>query len=206
MAEDIFVIDTNTEEGSSTGGNYILINSEEDFIQENLFVKELVLSEDNRWYQITCEKDGKEVSTQRQYFPDPATAKDDASYKKAVSIKQALLTNFMRRFAGEQAVVKATSWPELVNRINMMCSPKYKLVPLRVKLELVEGRGQYEGKFFTNISTFAPFENMTVPRKQTKLFIGKVDKEKLAQKLAEDAVQADEDTGASVDPSIEATF
>jgi len=204
MTEDIFVIDSNTEEGSSSPAKYVLIDKEEDFIQENVFAKEIV--KDPRWFQIVCEKDGLELSTQRQYFPDPATAQSNDTYKKSVSIKQGLLTNFLRKFLGDDAVVKATSCTELVEQIDAMCKPKYSTTPLRVKLELVEGRGDYAGKFFTNISTFAPFENMDTPKAKSKLFVSKVDKEKLAQKLAEDSVTPDSDTGASVDPNIEATF
>lgn len=204
MTEDIFVIDGNTEEGSTSPSKYILIDKEEDFIQDNLFIREIVKGDG--WFQIVAEKDGLEVSTQRQYYPDPQRSQSPDTYKKSVSIKQGLLTNLLRRFEGDNAVVKATSWDELVTVIDNKCKPKYKTTPLRGKLELVEGRGDYAGRFFTNISTFAPFENMSIPREKSKLFISKVDKEKLTQKLAEDSVSPDSDTGASVDSGIEATF
>jgi len=202
MVDDIFVIDGSTEE-STSNNKYILIDSEADFIQENVFVKELVLSDDGKWFQIICEKDGLEVSTQRQYFPDPAK-KDEPTYPKVVSIKKGLLTNFLRRFAGENANVKATSWVEFVQRVDMMCKPRYKTTPLRVKLELVEGRNDYAGKYYTNISTFAPFENMTTAK--SKLFVGKKDKQLLEFKLNEDRVAPDSDTSIGTDSEIAATF
>lgn len=204
MTEDIFVIDGTTEEGSSTPNKYILIDKEEDFIQDNLFVKEIV--KDSNWFQIVAEKDGLEVSTQRQYFPDPERAQSPETYKKSVAIKQGLLTNLLRRYAGETASVRAASWTELVERIENACKPKFKTTPLRAKLELVEGRGDYAGKYFTNISTFAPFENMTTPKAKSKLYVSKTDKQNLANKLSEDMVTPDTDSGASIDSDVEATF
>ena len=166
---DFFKVDANTEETSSNTSNYVLVNSEEDFIQENVFAKEVVLSEDGRFYQIICTKDGKEMTTQRQYFPDRAKVESgqqtEEKFLKASEIKKGLLVNFLRKFLGKEAVIDATGWQDFVNKVQARCSPKYATTPLRVKLELVESNS--DGKIYTNIATFGPFELMSEPKKLT---------------------------------------
>ncbi len=195
MSENIFNIDQNVEEAAPS--KYVLIEKEGDYIQDNVYIKSLEIGEDNRFYIITAVKGGQEMQTQRQYFPDRSTAQNDETYKKAISIKQGLLANFLRKFKGEDATVQAASWTELVRKIDEECKSLYATTPLRVKLELVENKGKY----YSNISTFAPFERMEVPLSESRHKITARDKQMLRNKLSEDMIVPDSDSETPKDDS-----
>lgn len=196
MSENLFSISSQTEE--TTAGKYITVEKEADFIQENVLIKSLELGDDNRFFVITAQKNGQEVQTQRQYFPDRSTSQNEDTYNKAFQIKQGLLANFMRKFLGEDANIEAAGWTDLVKKIQEACKPKYAETPLRVKLELVENKGKY----YTNISTFGPFELMTVPASESTLKITAKDRQMLKSKLMEDGVIPDTDKETKKDDDI----
>ncbi len=196
MSENLFSITNDTEE--TVGLNYITVDKEEDFVQDNLLVKSLELSEDGRFFIITAEKNGKTIQTQRQYFPDRSTAQNDESFKKAFSIKQGLLAHFLRRFKGEDAVIDAEGWQDLVKKIDAACKPLYATIPLRTKLELVENKGKY----YSNISTFGPFEHMSIPRSESVLKITGKDRVMLKNKLREESIVPDKDVDTKKDDDI----
>ncbi len=191
--ENLFSITNNTEE--TAGLNYITIEKEEDFVQENVLIKSLELSEDGRFFIINAEKNGRNLQTQRQYFPDRETSQNEDTYKKAFSIKQGLLANFLRKFKGEDAVVDAQGWHDLVKKIDAACKPAYATTPLRVKLELVESKGKY----FSNIATFGPFELMTIPASESSLKITGKDRQMLRNKLREESIVPDKDSETKKD-------
>lgn len=196
MSENMFSINSQVEE--TAPGKYIIVEKEEDFVQEGVLIKSLELGEDNRFYIITAVKNGQEMQTQRQYFPDRASSQSDESYKKAFSIKQGLLANFMRKFLGEDANIDASGWTDLVKKIDAACKPHYPNVPLRVKMELVENKGKY----YTNISTFGPFELMTVPVSESTLKITSKDRQMLKNKMVEERVVPDADKDTKKDDDI----
>ena len=189
MSEDMFKINSDVEEGAPS--KYILIDKEEDFIQEGVFIKSLELGEDNRYYTIIAEKNGQEIQTQRQYFPEKERSASEESYKKAFSIKLGLLANFTRKFLGEDAEIQASGWVELVKKTQEACKDLYMTTPLRVKLEIVENKGKY----YSNISTFGPFELMSVPKSESKLQVTPKDRQMLKAKLMDESVVPDKDPG-----------
>jgi|GEM_PF-5473595 len=189
--ENMFKIDSTTEE--STPSRFVLIDKEEDFIQDNVYIKSLELDpKEQRYFQINAEKNGQQMQTQRQYFPDIKTSQSEETFKKAVSIKKGLLTSLLRKFKGEDTEINARGWVDLVNKIEEACKPAYSTTPLRVKLELAEK----DGKYYTNISTFAPFESMTVPRSESTLKVTAKDKQMLRNKIQEEKVTPDSDIPA----------
>lgn len=196
MSENMFSINSKVEETAPS--RYVTVEKEEDFIQENVLIKSLELSDDGRFYIITAHKNGQEMQTQRQYFPDRASSQSDESYKKAFSIKQGLLANFMRKFLGEDANIEAAGWIDLVKKIEAACKPHYATTPLRVKLELVENKGKY----YSNITTFGPFELMTVPLSESNHKITAKDRQMLKNKTAEESLVPDTDKDKPKDDNI----
>jgi len=196
MSEDMFKIDSGVKETAPS--KYVTVEKEEDFVQENVYIKSLELSDDGRYYSITAEKNGQDMQTQRQYFPDRASSQSDDTYQKAVSIKRGLLANFMRKFLGEDAVIAASGWAEFVKKIDEACKPHYKTTPLRAKMELVENKGKY----YTNISTFGPFELMTVPASESTLKITAKDRQMLRNKLKEESIVPDTDSNSGKDDDV----
>lgn len=196
MEKNMFSINNQVEETAPS--RYVTVEKEEDFIQEGVHIKSLELDDDGRFYIITAEKNGQEMQTQRQYFPDRATAQSDTTYQKAFTIKQGLLANFMRKFLGEDANIDASGWIDLVKKIDTSCKPHYASVPLRVKLELVENKGKY----YSNISTFGPFELMSIPLSESKLKITAKDRQMLKNKLAEESLVPDADKETKKDDNI----
>jgi len=191
MSENIFRIDSTTEE--ATPSKFVLVDKEEDFIQDNVYIKSVDIDPEGRYFQIQAEKNGQQLQTQRQYFPERERSQSDETFKKAVSIKRGLLTSLLRKFHSEDPVIEATGWVDMVQKVDNLCKDKYATTPLRVKLELVENKGKY----YTNISTFAPFENMTVPRSETELKVTAKDRQMLANKSTEEKVTPDSDTPAA---------
>lgn len=190
--ENIFNIDPNVKE--STPSKFVLIEKEDDFVQDNVYIKSLELDpEENRYFQVTAERNGQQMQTQRQYFPDKSSARNEETFKKASQIKRGLLANILRKFKGEDAAVQADNWVDMVRKIDEACKPHYSSTPLRVKLELVEN----QGKFYSNISTFSPFENMSVPSNQSKLRVTAKDKQMLRNKLEEEKVKPDSDSSSN---------
>ncbi len=196
MSNNLFSITNTTEE--TVGLNYITVEKEEDFVQDNLIIKSLELSEDGRYFVINGEKNGKTVQTQRQYFPERETAQNEETYKKAFSIKQGLLAHFLRKFKGEDAVVDAEGWQDLVRKIDAACKSLYPTTLLRTKLELVENKGKY----YSNISTFGPFESTTVPRSESALKLTGKDRQMLRNKLREESIVPDKDADIKKDDDI----
>lgn len=193
----------------SVGGNYYQITREEDFIVENVHVKELKYDSVNGsdYFEIIVStKDGRELRSGYQFIPDKGKSKSEEAYNKAMSLRQGLLTNLLRRYKGEQAVLEAASWKEAVDKVNAACSPLYESTPLRAKLML--GKSSKDGKYYTNISVFAPFENMTVPKAESRHIITNKDKLDLANKNREDSVTPDPDMPAKtvVDSATADTF
>jgi len=189
MSDDIFKIDENVQE--ELPSKYLIIDKEEDFIQDNVFIKDIEIDPEGRYFSIIATKDGKELQTQRQYFPERERARSEETFKKAASIKQALLTNILRKFKGEDATLTATSWIDLVTKVRDICKPHFESTPLRAKLELVQNKGKY----YTNISTFAPFELMSVERKDTNHKITEKDRQMLKNKLTDATATPDVDPG-----------
>lgn len=189
MSDDIFKIDENVQE--ELPSKYLIIDKEEDFIQDGVFIKDIEIDPEGRYFSIIATKDGKELQTQRQYFPERERARSEETFKKAASIKQALLTNILRKFKGEDATLTATSWIDLVTKVRDICKPYFESTPLRVKLELVQNKGKY----YTNISTFAPFELMSVERKDTNHKITEKDRQMLKNKLTDATATPDVDPG-----------
>jgi hypothetical protein len=192
----------------STGGNYYQVTKEEDFIVENVIAKELKYDSVNGsdYFEIIAStKDGREIKSGYQFIPNKEKATSDEAFAKSVSMRQGLLTNFLRRFKGDQAVLQATTWKEAVEKIQADCAPHYSSTPLRAKVAL--NKSSKDAKYYTNLSVFAPFENMTTPREQTRHIVTNRDKLDLANKNREDAVTPDSDVAAkTVDASTADTF
>lgn len=200
-------ITADTQESMGGGGNYFQIQRDEDFILENVLMKELRYDviNDKEYFEITTvTKDGKELKSGYQFIPDKSRSNSEEAFNKAVSMRQGLLTNILRRYKGEQAVLEANSWKEAVEKINATCSPMYETTPLRVKLAL--NKSIKDSKYYTNISVFAPFENMTVPKEQTRHIISNRDKLDLANKNREDSVRPDPEPVKAVDSSVADSF
>jgi hypothetical protein len=189
--------DSTTPEAPSNNFKYITVDKESDFIQEGLCLKPIEVSDDRRYFTITAfDANGLEVSTERQYFPNPTTSKDEKTYKKASEIKKSLLLSYARKLRGPNYSITnlqysndsfENPWIALIERINKDCAPSLK-TQIRVKLNLVKSSSN--SKWYTNISTFGPFENMNAPR---EMMISKTDKENLSQKLNDDSVAPDKD-------------
>ena len=190
--ESMFVLDSSTKE--STPSKFLIIDKEDDFIQEGVIIKSLEVDpEEEKYFQITAEKEGQLMQTQRQWFPEKERAASEESYKKSVSIKKGLLASLLRKFQGGDANIQASSWPDFVRKIDEACKAHYADTPLRVKLELVENKGKY----YTNISTFAPFESLTIPTSESQMKITAKDKQMLRNKIEEERITPDTDTSTS---------
>lgn len=182
----------------STGVQYFNVNAPDDFVQL-CKITDIVI--ENDYFQVVGKvKSGEVISTSRQYYPDEKRATSPEKYQKAINIRLALIANILRRFYGEDYVLEVpegTGWTEMLKMVKEKCEPHFDKTLLWVKLVIEKSPKGY----FTNISSFAPFENY-VADKAPKLKTTAQDINALKER--NEAVQATPDSDTSNTTSAKA--
>jgi len=172
MAENLFVINEGTSEGTSKNIN---VREEVDFIQQGKLTK-YELSEDNRYIQIEFTNTRGQVSNRRMYLPkDASEYQSDDKYKKAISIFMGNMANVSRKYMGDTYTTQGNTALEIAIKVIKDITPKLSTVVLFCLMELNET----DKGIFTNVGSFSPF-SMT----GSDLVVSKKQKDLLQKKLA----------------------
>lgn len=187
MSTNPFVIDSNTQE--SSGGKYIQIYEEKDFIQGNCTLTTLELSSDNRYIQLEVTNPTGQIANKRMYLPKTKSEYvGEDKFMNAVKVFMGNVANLARRYKGEAYTASGANALEIAQKLIADVTPMMSMKKVAVSLELVESP---DGKMYTNIGSFAPFadttETLTVEPKQKLL---------LAKKLAQATAAVTPDTDA----------
>jgi len=153
MSDNLFVIDSTTNEGS--GSKNIVIYGEADFIQECEITK-YELSADKLYIQAeVVNKQGK-TSNARYYLPKAKESYEtEDKYKTAVRIFLGNMANIARKFKGEDYKVEGKDALDVAEKVIAAITPMLKGKKLFVLFELTEN----SKGIFSRIGSFSPFAN-----------------------------------------------
>lgn len=173
MTERKLGITTETSE-ETQGSKFIPINSEEDSIQENRYLKELEVGENDQdgqavsYFQVVV-RDSEDRTANKRYFEpriDGRFINTEEDLAKADQKLLKVLANLIRRFKGDQAETpQVSNWKDMFTQTKRIIEETsgWEKVNLRVKVILNKDD-------FPTLPGYAPiFENATTPKSESKL-------------------------------------
>jgi hypothetical protein len=177
--------------------NYIRIREEKDFIQENIIITDIRITQNGKAFEVVCENaSAEEVTSGNKFFPEESRAHSPEKYLKAIEIMSNYLKNIGMRYLGDKfkLSIDTDNWPKAIDDLIKQIKPKMLATKLCAKLEIEAGK---DGKFYTKLGNYAPFADTV-----KALFIRDVDREMFAasKKFNNPNVKPDSDTPANPVP------
>ena len=154
MSENLFVIDENSNDGTS---KYIGIRNEDDFIKFGKLTK-YAISEDGKYIEANfTTKDGLSLRFDKRYnLPiSKENYKSEEKYNKAVQIFLNNMVNIGKKFKGDTYKVSGTDALDLAKKVIADITPLMKTKDIWAFFELEEK----EKGIFPNLGSFSPFGN-----------------------------------------------
>lgn len=164
--------------------NFIVIKNEEDFIQK-CTIDSVVLSEDNKYYEVTVTNEEGGSLSSRFYLPkNEDDYENPQKFKAAESIYIRNVTNLFRRFEGKNATIQAVDYVDLIQKVIDRITPKLNSKKVFTLFELTKN----DKGIFTKIAGIIPFADS-----EKELFVSKKQKALFEELLKERNITPDSD-------------
>jgi hypothetical protein len=189
------IIDKNTPEAGAQNNfttKYIIIREEKDFVQENVTINKIEVTEDKKSFIVTVENElGETVTSGRKFFPEEGRAKSAESYDKWVKAFVDYFKNIGNVYVGDKFELEldTENWPKAVE--DLIKQIKKEMLSTKISAKLALQYSEKDGKYYTNLAGYSPFATDS-----KSLFISTADREmlKLSKKYSNPNVKADEDS------------
>ena len=182
----MFKVDNNSSEGSL---KYFMINSESDFIQKDVVIKNIEVTDGTFGKQLKVTVGKDEAEAYQWVAQEPGEDKELPSGKTLTKDQQVdnvikVIAHIGRRFLGEGFKASGATFDEVVNDLVKQTKDMWPTTKLNAKFEI-------NSKGYAGLAKYVPFLEK---EGEDKLYVSIKDKQALAEKLS---VSPDTETESS---------